>query len=404
MKSPHAPDHSLRKYLRLVFFASSLGMLLTIALGSGSYAGKMNGRNEDPIKIGVYLDLTGTLKSFGEPTRNGIKMAAAEINAQGGIGGRKIELIIEDDEGEPGKAATVVKKLIKEDKVHALLGEVASSNTLAAAPHAQQAQVPMISPSSTNPLVTQTRDYIFCTCFDDPFQGEVMAKFAFNNLKAKRAAIFFDMHSDYSAGLVKTFKQKFTKLGGTVIAEQSYSQSDRDFSEHLTMIRSAKPDVIYLPGYYPQAAAIARQAREMGIKQTLLGGDGWDAPPLWEIGGKALNNSYISNHYSADDPSPAVRRFVASYTEKYPKSEPDALAALGYDAMMVLADALRRAGTTEGSKLREAIAQTTNFPGVTGPITINDKRSATKPAIIVKLLDGKFVYHETIWPDSSDNH
>ncbi|HEY0379131.1 MAG TPA: ABC transporter substrate-binding protein [Pyrinomonadaceae bacterium] len=358
---------------------------------------------DGPVKVGVFLDLSGETSSFGKSTVNGIKMAADEINARGGTGGRKIELVVEDELGEPGRVQTVVKKLIEEEKVHALLGEVASTNSLAAAYKAQPARVPMISPSSTNPRVTQVGDYIFRVCFVDPFQGEVMAKFAANTLKAKRAAIFSDANSDYSKGLVGTFKEKFVKLGGRVVVERSYTQSDRDFGKELAAIRAARPDVIYVPGYYGQAGIIVKQARQTGMKQPILGGDGWDAPQLWELGGKALNNSYMSNHFSSDDPSPSVLSFVAGYKNRY-DSAPDALAALGYDAMMVLADALGRAGTTDGPKLRDAIAETRNFPGVTGPISINSERNAVKPALVLRLLDGKFLYHETIYPEDERQH
>src|SRR5947208_14498458 len=228
-------------------------------------------------------------------------MAADEINKAGGINGRQLTILSEDDEGRPEKAATVATKLIDQDKVVALVGEVASGNSLAAAPKAQAAKVPMISPSSTNPAVTQVGDYIFRVCFIDPFQGEVMAKFAANTLKAKRAAILFDSNSDYSKGLIQFFKASFVdKLGGQIVAEQAYAQRDRDFTGQLTQIRSANPDVIYVPGYYQEVGVIAKQTRQLGIKAPLLGGDGWDSPQLWDLGGDALNGDYISNHYSVD--------------------------------------------------------------------------------------------------------
>lgn len=359
-----------------------------------------NGTATGPIPIGYYGDLSGRTSSFGQSTKNGVEMAADEINKAGGIDGRTIQIITEDDQGEPNKAATVVTKLINQDKVQALLGEVASSNSLAAAPKAQEAKVPMISPSSTNPAVTQVGDYIFRVCFIDPFQGEVMAKFAFNNLKAKRAAILYDFNSDYSRGLYQFFKKSFTELGGQIVSEQSYTQGDRDFSGQLTAIRSANPDVIYVPGYYGEVGVISNQTKQLGIKAPLLGGDGWDAPQLWQLGGASLNGNYISNHYSVDDPSPAIQKFVADYKARY-NVLPDALAALGYDSMKVLADAIKRAGTTETVKLREAIAATKNFPGVTGTITIDENRNAVKPAVVLKLQDSKFVYETTISPDGS---
>lgn len=362
--------------------------------------GETSGSSSGPILVGYYGDLSGRTSSFGQSTKNGVEMAADEINKAGGINGRLIQIITEDDQGEPNKAATVVTKLINQDRVHALLGEVASSNSLAAAPKAQEAKVPMISPSSTNPAVTQVGDYIFRVCFIDPFQGEVMAKFAANNLKAKRAAVLYDFNSDYSRGLYQFFKLSFTQLGGEIVAERSYTQGDRDFSGQLTAIRSANPEVIYVPGYYGEVGVIANQTKQLGIKVPLLGGDGWDAPQLWELGGASLNGNYISNHYSVDDPSPAIQKFVADYKGRY-QVLPDALAALGYDSMKVLADAIKRAGGTESAKLRDAIAQTQNFPGVTGSISINQERNAVKPAVVLKLQDSKFVYETTIYPEGT---
>jgi branched-chain amino acid transport system substrate-binding protein len=352
------------------------------------------------IKVGVYGDLSGQTSSFGQSTKNGAQMAADEINAAGGINGRQVQLIHEDDQGEPGKAATVTAKLINQDQVRALIGEVASSNSIAAAPNAQEAKVPMISPSSTNPKVTQVGDYIFRVCFIDPFQGEVMAKFAANTLKAKRAAILFDSNSDYSKGLIQYFKQSFTNLGGQIVAEQAYAQRDRDFSGQLTNIRSANPDVIYVPGYYQEVGVISKQSKQLGIKAPLLGGDGWDSPQLWDLGGDALNGNFISNHYSVDDPSPVIQDFVKRYKARYNNIAPDALAALGYDAMMVLADSIKRAGGTECAALRDAIAHTANFKGITGTITLDADRNAVKPAVVLELQNHKFVYKETIQPDA----
>lgn len=357
-----------------------------------------DGSSTGTILIGYYGDLSGRTSSFGQSTKNGVEMAADEINKAGGINGQQVKIITEDDQGEPNKAATVVTKLINQDGVKALLGEVASSNSLAAAPKAQEAKVPMISPSSTNPAVTQVGDYIFRVCFIDPFQGEVMAKFSATNLKAKRAAILYDFNSDYSRGLFQFFKKSFTGLGGQIVSEQSYTQGDRDFSGQLTAIRSANPDVIYVPGYYGEVGVIANQTKQLGIKAPLLGGDGWDAPQLWQLGGAALNGNYISNHYSVDDPSPSIQKFVKDYQSRY-NVLPDALAALGYDSMKVLADAIKRAGGTENVKLRDAIAQTQNFPGVTGAISINQERNAVKPAVVLKLQDSKFVYETTIYPE-----
>lgn len=363
----------------------------------GSGGGGTTDSGGGAILVGVYGDLSGQTSSFGESTRNGVRMAVDEINAAGGINGRKIEVVVEDDQGQPQQASTVVTKLINQNKVVAIIGEVASTNTLAAAPRAQEAKVPMITPSSTNPKVTQVGDYIFRVCFTDDFQGAVAAKFAANTLKAKKAAILGDFQSDYSKGMSQYFVQEFTGSGGQIVAQQTYTQTDADFKGQLTNIRSAAPDVIFVPGYYGQVGVIAKQAKELGITAPLLGGDGWDSPKLFELGGASLDGAYMVNHYSTDDPSPAVQKFVAAYRAKF-GAVPDAIAALGYDAMNVLADAIKRAGTTESAKLRDAIGGTQNFAGVTGSISINSSRDAVKPAVVFELRDKKLVYKETIQP------
>ena len=356
----------------------------------------------DTIKVGVYGDLTGATSSFGQSTKNGVELAVDEINAAGGVNGKKIVIVSEDDQGRPEQAKTVVSKLISQDKVEALLGEVASTNSLAAAPVAQEAKIPMITPSSTNPKVTEVGDYISRVCFIDPFQGAVMAKFAGNTLKAKTAAIFGDVNSDYSKGLTQFFKEEFTKLGGKIVAEEAYTQNDPDFKGQLTKIRDLKPDVIYIPGYYSQVGIIAKQARELGMNMPLLGGDGWDSPELWKLGGDALKNAYISNHYSADNPAPEIQNFVKAYKAKF-NVVPDSLAALAYDATKVLADAIKRAGGTESAKLKDAINATKDFAGVTGKITLDGKRNAVKPAVVLELVpaESKFTFKETIAPEGS---
>ena len=356
----------------------------------------------DTIKVGVYGDLTGATSSFGQSTKNGVELAVDEINAAGGVNGKKIVIVSEDDQGRPEQAKTVVSKLISQDKVEALLGEVASTNSLAAAPVAQEAKIPMITPSSTNPKVTEVGDYISRVCFIDPFQGAVMAKFAGNTLKAKTAAIFGDVNSDYSKGLTQFFKEEFTKLGGKIVAEEAYTQNDPDFKGQLTKIRDLKPDIIYIPGYYSQVGIIAKQARELGMNMPLLGGDGWDSPELWKLGGDALKNAYISNHYSADNPAPEIQNFVKAYKAKF-NVVPDSLAALAYDATKVLADAIKRAGGTESAKLKDAINATKDFAGVTGKITLDGKRNAVKPAVVLELVpaESKFTFKETIAPEGS---
>jgi branched-chain amino acid transport system substrate-binding protein len=373
-------------------------LLALCLLGTGALVSCSQGAGgENEIVIGEFGSLTGTTATFGISSKNGIDMAIDSINKAGGVLGKQVRVIVEDDQGRPEEAQTVVTKLINSDRVVAVLGEVASSRSLAAAPVAQQNQIPMISPSSTNPKVTEIGDYIFRVCFIDPFQGLVMAKFATNTLKVKNVAILRDIKNDYSVGLANVFIENFTKMGGTIVADESYSEGDTDFSAQLTSLRSKRPEAIFIPGYYTEVGLIARQARSLGLNVPLLGGDGWDSPRLTEIGGAALNNSYFSNHYSTQDPSPVIQNFVKTYTERYGEA-PDALAALAFDAANILFDAMKRAGSTDPKAVRDALAQTRDFPGVTGRITIDAQRNAVKPAVVLRVVDGQLQYVETIAP------
>ncbi len=371
--------------------------LVSVALAATFSCGK--GGSGGEILVGEYGSLTGGIATFGISTRDGSQMALDEVNAAGGVLGQKIKLLVEDDQSKPEEASTVVTKLINQSHVVAMLGHVASSHSLAAAPICQANKVPMITPSSTNPRITQVGNYIFRVCFIDPFQGAVMAKFAADTLKIKKVAQLVDVRSDYSVGLQTFFRQHFKQLGGEIVSEQSYSAGDSDFRAQLTQIKAANPEAIYVPGYYTEVGTIARQAKELGITVPLLGGDGWDSPKLWEIGGEALNGCYFSNHYSTADPSPMVQKFVGDYTARY-KQVPDALAALAYDAAKILADAIKRAGSTDGEKVRDAIAATKDFQGVTGTITINQDRNAVKPAVVLKVEGGKYKLIETIKPEA----
>jgi len=353
--------------------------------------------NRSTIKIGYFGDLSGPNYNFSQSAQNGVLMAAAKINQLGGIKGRQIDVVIQDDHGSPEESARLTAKLIDKDKVVAIIAGGVSGNSLAAAPKAQSSHVPLISPSSTDPAVTKTGDYIFRTCFVDSFQGEVMASFAAETLQAKKAAILFDFNSPYGRGLTDFFEMSFRKLGGEIV-KQSYKQGDNDFKGQLSSIKAAEPDVIYIPGYYGDVALIAKQARALGLEQPLLGGDGWDAPELWQLGGDALNGSFISTHYSANSPSPDIQMFVEEYKQRYGNLVPDAHAALAYDAARLLFDALERAGTTDSGPLRDALAQTKEFKGVTGVISIDADRNAVKPAVVLKLQDAAFIYQETIQP------
>ena len=354
----------------------------------------------DEIRIGEFGSLTGGTATFGNSSHEGVMLALDEINGDGGLLGKKVRVITEDNQSKPEESVTAVLKLIKQDEVSAVVGEVASSRTLAAAPTCQANHIPLLSPASTNPKVTQVGDYVFRACFIDPFQGSTMAKFAVERLKAKRIAILTDMKNDYSVGLAQFFRETAKKLGAKIVAEESYAEGDIEFKAQLTEIKAENPDVIYVPGYYTECALIARQARELGLTQPLLGGDGWDSPKTVEIGGKAVEGVYITNHYSADDDRPVVKKFIADYKSKYGGKTPDAMAVLGYDAMHMMADAIKRAGSTDGAKIRDALAATKDFPGVSGNISIDADRNARKPIVIVQIRDGKYQFVEAIAPDA----
>lgn len=341
------------------------------------------------IVIGEYGSMTGSEATFGQEAHNAFVLAFDEINAAGGVNGRKIRLVTEDDQSKAEEAATAVTKLITQNDVVAVLGEVASSSSLAAAPICQSNQVPMITPSSTNPAVTKKGDYIFRVCFLDSYQGESMANYLANNLKMKKAALLVDVKTDYSTGLAQFFEQQYVKNGGTVVVRQSYSKGDNDFRSQLTAIRAANPEVIFIPGYYNDVGQIATQARDLGLTQPIAGGDGWESPKLIEIGGKSLEGAFYSTHYFPSDPNPIVQKFVKAYQQRHNRI-PDGLAALAYDAARVLADAIRRSGSTDGPKLRDAIAATKDFEGVTGSITLGPERDPVgKNLVIVEVRNGQ---------------
>jgi branched-chain amino acid transport system substrate-binding protein len=351
-----------------------------------------------PIKVGEFASLTGKEAAFGQSSHKGTLLAVEEINAAGGVLGRKIQLITEDNQSKAGESATIAKKLISRDKVVALIGEVASMRSLEAAPIAQQSRIPMISPSSTNPKVTEIGNYVFRVCFIDPFQGVVMAKFARNTLKLKRVAVLTSVSSAYSVGLAKYFKEHFAQNGGVIALEQRFTEGDKDFKAQLTAIKAANVDGIFLPGYYTEAALVCKQARDLGMNLPLFGGDGWEAPQLISIGGAAVEGTYYSTHYSPENKSPAVSGFVERFRKRWDNEVPDAMAALGYDAAMVLADAIKRAGTTDSAKLRDALAATKNLPGVTGDTTLDAQRNASKAAVVIAVKDGQFKFLETVAP------
>jgi branched-chain amino acid transport system substrate-binding protein len=353
----------------------------------------------DTIKIGEYASITGKEASLGQSSHQGTVLAVETLNATGGVLGRQLELITEDTQSKPGESGTAVRKLISRDKVVAIVGEVASSRSLEGAPICQQAKVPMISPASTNPKVTEIGNYIFRVCFIDPFQGPVMAKFALTTLKAKRIAILSSNSSAYSVGLAKYFKEAFLAGGGTVVAEPKYSEGDKDFKAQLTAVKAVNPDAVFCPGYYNEGALIVKQARDLDITVPVFGGDSWEAEALMELGGKAVEGAFLCSHYSPQDPSPRVQDFVAAYRKRWGDSyAPDSNASLGYDSILVLADSIRRAGSTDRVAIRDAIAATKNFEAVTGTITINEKRDASKNAVIITVRNGRFEFVQSIAP------
>jgi branched-chain amino acid transport system substrate-binding protein len=374
----------------------AVAILALLALAAG--CGKSGSPDANEILIGEYSSLTGTTATFGTSTHRGILMAVDETNKAGGVLGKKIKLLTEDTQSKPEEAALAATKLITRDNVVTLIGEIASSRSLAAAPICQENKVPMVSPGSTNPEVTRKGDYIFRVCFIDPFQGDVIAKFAFNSLHLKRVAILSDVKNDYSVGLAQYFHNTFTQLGGEVIGEQSYSEGDNDFKAQLTALKSLNPEAIFVPGYYTESALIVKQARELNMMIPFFGGDGWDSDRLIEIGGEAMNGTYFTNHYSADDTAKMVQDFVGKYRSLYDNQTPDAMAVLGYDAAMIVFDAIRRAGSTDHKMIRDALAATKDYPGVAGKTTIDADRNALKPAVVVAIENGKQIWRETVQP------
>jgi branched-chain amino acid transport system substrate-binding protein len=352
----------------------------------------------EPIRVGHYGSLTGKDAAFGVATRKGIMLAVEEINAKGGVLGRKLEYLVEDIQSKQGESSTAVKKLISRDKVAVVIGANASANSLEAAPICQNAKVPMMAISSTNPRVTEIGDYIFRICFIDPFQGAVLAKFAHTSLKAKRVALLTSTNSPYSVGLSNVLRERFTALGGQIAAEQKYAEGDKDFRAQLTAIRTAKPDVIAVTGFYTEAALICKQARTLGLNVPVIGGDGWEAPQLTELGGAAVEGTYYSTYFSADNGAAEVQAFVKRYRARWNNEIPEGVSALGYDAMYLIAAAMERAQSTDGLKLRDAIAATKNFEGVTGKTTIDAKRNSEKAAVMLVVKNGRTEFFEQITP------
>jgi len=349
------------------------------------------------IKIGAVSCISGPLSTFGVSSIRGARMAIEELNAKGGVLGQSIELVVDDNGSKAGETARIARKFLSQDHVVAILGDLTSSSTMEAAPLAQEAHVPLLTPSATAMSVTKVGDYVFRSCFTDPFTGRIMARFAFDHLHARRAVVLTDVKQDYSIGVSAELSSYYRQQGGQVLQEYSFSSGDTDFRAQLSSLKSLRPDVVFVPAYYTEAALILREARQLGIKAEFVGGEGWDSPSLISVAGKSADGSYYTDHFSPDDPNRLVQSFVQAYRTKY-GTAPDALSALWYDGAGLLADALRRAGSAESAKIRNALAATKNFTGVTGNISLDEQRNASKPGVIVTIANGQVKMVERVEP------
>ncbi|MET1012956.1 MAG: ABC transporter substrate-binding protein [Paenisporosarcina sp.] len=392
-----------RKFTKLAVVSTLLASILAGCSGGsgGSSSGSSDG---DTIKIGANLELSGGVASFGSSIAKGIDLAVEEINADGGVDGKKIEIIKVDNKSEGPEATNGAIKLTSKDKVTAIIGAATSGNTVAQVQIANDTKTVLLTPSGTSPNVTvnedgSVNDFAFRTSFIDPFQGTVAANFAANELKIKNVAIYADSSSDYAKGLAKSFKETFEEAGGKIVAEEAYVAKDTDFRSTLTRLKSANPDFIFIPGYYEEVGLIVKQAREMGIDVPLMGADGWDSPKLVELAGaEALNNTFITNHYSSEDPDEKIQKFVKSFSDKYDGASPDAFSALGYDSVYLLADAIERAGDLDATKIKDALAETKDLALVSGNVTIDEQHNPIKSATILEYQDGKQVFNTKVNP------
>jgi len=349
----------------------------------------------DTIRIGVILSMTGGTSAFGQMTWNGLQVGKSMRST---VLGKEVELILVDNKSDKIESANAAQRLIQKDNVIGIIGDVASSNSLAIAPIVEESRIPHISPASTNPLVTQNRKYVFRACFIDPFQGEVMAKFSYNDLKTTKAAVLTDIGQDYSVGLSDAFAKTFTKLGGRIVAQLNYQSGDQDFTAQLTAIKQTKPDVIAITGYYTEIALIARQAKELGIKAVMIAGDGAEAPELTKIGGDAVEGLYYTTHFDEKAVlTPLGQRYVDLFRKEHNEA-PDALGALGADAYLIMLGAIEKAGSTDSEKIRDEIEKTKDFQGVTGVMTIDSNHNALKSVVIRQVRSGEFVYVASVKP------
>jgi branched-chain amino acid transport system substrate-binding protein len=350
------------------------------------------------VRIGVYEPMTGAMAAGGQMTWEGIELAQKQ---RPNVLGLPVRLILVDNRSDKVEAATAVTRLVQKDKVHAIIGSYGSALSMSGGPVAQAAKVPVMGCSPTNPLVTIGNDYYFRACFIDPFQGSVMAQFAFEKLGAKTAAIIQDVAQDYSVGLANFFREAFIELTGdpkAIVGFTSYQTGDRDFTAQLTYVANAKPDVVFAPGYYADAAVLVTQARSLGLDMPFLGGDTLEAPEFIEIGGKDVEGVYFSTHYSADAPiTPASEEFVALYKSEF-KKQPNTFAALGYDCYMLVLDAIEKAGVVDPVAIRDAMAKTKDFVGATGIITLDANGDATKSAVVLQVQNGEFKLVDVVHP------
>jgi branched-chain amino acid transport system substrate-binding protein len=357
---------------------------------SSSTSGEKDG---ETIKIGANLELSGGVASYGQSIQEGLKLAIEEINKEG-IDGKKLELVTFDNKSDAAEATNGAIKLISQDKVSAIVGAATSTNTLAQVEIAQKNKTPLITPTGTNATITSKdgvlNDFVFRTCFIDPFQGTVAANFASTDLKVKNAAIIIDSSSDYSKGLAASFQESFEGNGGKVVAEEAYVAKDTDFNAILTNIKAKNPEFIFLPGFYEEVGLIIKQARALGIDVPIMGGDGWDSPTLVDIAGAdPLNNTFITNHYSSGDSDPKVQDFVKAFEGKYDGKSPDAFAALGYDTAYYIADAVKRAGSGDPEKIKKALEETDGLALVSGNLKLDKNHDPIKAAVILEYKGGK---------------
>lgn len=391
----------LKKY-GAVFLASSL--VVGVLAGCGSKE-KSSSEDSKEIKIGMNLELSGGVASYGSGIDKGASLAIDEINDAGGIDGKKIKVVKIDNKSESAEATAAAIKLATKEKVVAQIGSATSGNTLASVQIANEYKMPVIGPSATSPTVTvdektgKVNEYAFRTCFIDPFQGEIAANFAADTLKVKKVAIFADSSSDYAKGLAKAFKETMEKKGVEVVEEAAYIAKDTDFKSTLTLLKSKKPDFIYIPGYYEEVGLIVKQARDIGLDVPLMGGDGWDSPKMQQLAGDAaLNDTYFTNHYSAEDPDEKIQKFVKAFKAKNDDKTPDAFNALGYDTVYWLKDAIERAGSTDGEKVQKALAETKDLSLVTGNFTLDKNHHPQKTATVLEFKDGKQVFNSKVNP------